>query len=221
VPFFIAFGEIPAVEGWTSAEVLLVVGYFTALKGFFGAMFFPSLLELATRIREGTLDFLLTKPAGALFLVSTSRFEMWRLLECAGGLGLMIWAFAALGRWPAPGGVALGAVLIVASAAALYSLCVLVGAAAFFALRLENLPYVFSSVLDFGRWPVQIFTGAARLIFTFVIPLGLVTTYPVAAVLGRVSLPTAGAALAGAAALFGLAYLAFSRALGRYTSASS
>jgi len=37
-------------------------------------------------IRKGTLDFLLLKPIDAQFLVSTSRFELWKATESGASL---------------------------------------------------------------------------------------------------------------------------------------
>jgi ABC-2 type transport system permease protein len=221
IPLLVAFGERPTVAGWTYPQVLLVVGWFITLKGFFSAMFFPSLLELATKIRDGSLDFLLTKPADALFLLSTSRFEFWRLIDALVGSFFMGWALWMMGGLPSIGWVALGCLLFFASFIALYSITVLVGSLAFFAVRLEGLPHVFNSVLDFARWPVTIFQGAVRVFFTWVLPLAVLTTYPAMALSGRLELLTALEAILFSMVLFFFARFAFSQAVGRYTSASS
>ncbi|MSP15345.1 MAG: ABC transporter permease, partial [Myxococcales bacterium] len=67
----------------------------------------------------------------------------------------------------------------------------------------------------------QVFRGAWRVLFTFVIPLGLMTTYPAMAILGK--LEARSALFAGAASLaFAVtARAVFQRAISRYTSASS
>jgi ABC-2 type transport system permease protein len=205
IPLLVAFGERPTVAGWTYPEVLLVVGWFIVLKGFFSAMFFPSLLELAD----------------ALFLLSTSRFELWRLIDSLVGFVFMGWALWLMGGLPSVGWVSLGALLFFVSIVSLYAITVLVGSLAFFAVRLEGLPHVFNSVLDFARWPVSIFQGVVRVFFSWVLPLALLTTYPVMALSGRLDLVTAIEAIIFAAGLFLVARFAFSRAVGRYTSASS
>ena len=68
---------------------------------------------------------------------------------------------------------------------------------------------------------IQIFRGALRFVFTFVIPIALMTTYPAEAILGRLSLSTAGLAVLGAMSFALAGRLVFTRAIGRYTSASS
>jgi ABC-2 type transport system permease protein len=58
-------------------------------------------------------------------------------------------------------------------------------------------------------------------LFTFVIPLALMTTYPALALLGRLDAATALAALGGALAFMAAARLVWKRAIGHYRSASS
>ena len=97
----------------------------------------------------------------------------------------------------------------------------LVVSAAFWVVRLDNLTYLFNSLLDFARWPVSVFKGAIRVVFTFVIPLALMTTYPAEALLGRIEARTAALSIAGAVAFALASRLLWTRAIGRYTSASS
>src|SRR6185295_5753539 len=101
------------------------------------------------------------------------------------------------------------------------SIWILVVCTAFWVVRLDNLGYLLSSIFDAARWPLDVFRGAWRLIFTFVIPLGLMTTYPAQAILGTLSARTALLALGGAILFAAAARAVWLRAIGHYTSASS
>jgi len=74
---------------------------------------------------------------------------------------------------------------------------------------------------DVGRWPISVFKGALRMVFTFVFPVALMTTYPALALLGRMDAQTAMLALLGGLAFAAVARRVWKRALGMYTSASS
>ena len=50
--------------------------------------------------------------------------------------------------------------------------------AAFYVVKIDNLTNLFNSIFDAARWPVQVFRGVLRWIFTFLIPLALMTTLP-------------------------------------------
>jgi ABC-2 type transport system permease protein len=103
----------------------------------------------------------------------------------------------------------------------LYSLWILVISASFYVIRIDNLAYLFTAVFDAARWPVQVFRGVWRFLFTFVVPLALMTTYPAMAILGTLELEVALLSLGGALVFAALARALWRRAIGSYTSASS
>jgi ABC-2 type transport system permease protein len=92
---------------------------------------------------------------------------------------------------------------------------------AFFAVRVDNLLYLFQSVFDVARWPSTIFRGFLAVLFTYVLPLALMTTYPALALLGRLRLGTALGGLAGTVAFAAFARVVWSLSIRKYTSASS
>lgn len=221
VPLWVAFHARPSVEGWTFGGVLVVVGWFTLLKSVLEGAVNPSLVQVVDQIRQGTLDFVLIKPADAQFLVSTARFEPWRVIDSIGGFVILGWALALERRAPSPTNLATAVVLFAAATAVLYSLWILVIAAAFYVVRLDNLAYLFNAIFDFARWPVSIFKGGYRFLFTFVIPLAIMTTFPAQALLGTLAPRTAIASLAGSFVFALAARTVWNRAIARYTSASS
>jgi ABC-2 type transport system permease protein len=181
----------------------------------------PSLVEVVDKIRTGEFDYILLKPADAQFLVATARISPWRIVDVAGGLGLVVTAFAMLGRPPSPAAIGLAIAMLLAAMLILYSMWILIVAACFWVVRLDNLTYLFSAVFDAARWPVQVFRGFWRALFTVVIPLAVMTTYPAMAILGTLELRTAGLALAGAMAFAVASRMLWRAAIGAYTSASS
>ncbi|HTT71590.1 MAG TPA: ABC-2 family transporter protein [Anaeromyxobacteraceae bacterium] len=221
VPLLVVYGHRPAVAGWSFDEALVVMGWFTLMKGILEGAVNPSLTSVVEHIRKGTLDFVLLKPADAQFLVSTAKFEPWRAVDLAAGLALFGVAFHRMGRWPALPDVVKGFVLLACAAVALYSIWILVIAAAFYVVKVDNLSFLFSSIFDAARWPSTVFRGAWRLIFTFVVPLALMTTYPALALLGRLDLLTTALSVLGAALFATFARLVWLRSIGHYTSASS
>ncbi len=221
VPLYVAFRATSSIGGWTYESALVVVGWFTLLKGLLDGAVNPSLTAVVDQIRTGTLDFVLIKPADAQFLVSTARFEPWKIIDVVAALGIEAWAFIALGRWPAPSGVLLAFGLLAVAVVVLYSVWILVIAAAFWVVRLDNLAYLFNSLFDFARWPVTIFRGIYRLVFTFVIPLAVMTTYPAQALLGTLTRATTASSLLGSLVFIVAARLVWTRAISHYTSASS
>ena len=221
VPLLVVFGKRQGVAGWTFDEALVVMGWFTVVKGILEGAVNPSLTTVVDHIRKGTLDFVLLKPADAQFLVSTARFEPWRIVDAVGGVAIFAVAFRRMGRWPDPGGIGAALLLLACAVLILYSLWIVVVAAAFYVVKVDNLSFLFLSIYDAARWPVSVFRGALRLVFTFVVPIAIMTTFPALALLGRLGPGRALQAAAGAIAFAALARVVWVRSIGRYTSASS
>jgi ABC-2 type transport system permease protein len=221
VPILVVFDHRSTVAGWSYEEALVVLGWFSLVKGILEGAVNPSLTTVVEHIRKGTLDFVLLKPADAQFLVSTARFKPARLADIAGAIAIFAVAFHRLGRAPHPADVAAGVAMLAVAALTLYSLWILVISAAFYVIRVDNLSYLFSSIFDAARWPATVFSGFWRILFTFVVPLALMTTFPALALLGRLDLTTALAAFGGALVFAAFSRVVWTRSIGHYTSASS
>jgi ABC-2 type transport system permease protein len=225
VPLVVVFSQRDQIKGWTWPEALVVLGWFSLLKAVLEGSVSPSLTAVVEGVRTGALDFVLLKPADAQFLVSTARFEPWKVVDMLGALGILAFAFHRLGRWPSLADLGLAAALLLVAVLILYSLWILVVSASFWVVRVDNLSYLFQSIFDAGRWPIDVFggfwRGALRLVFTVVFPLALMTTYPALALLGRLTPGTIAAVVAGGIAFAAVSRVVWLRAIRFYTSASS
>jgi ABC-2 type transport system permease protein len=221
VPLLVVFGTRSSVAGWTFAEMLVVLGWFVALKGVLEGTLSPSLMQVVEHVRKGTLDFVLLKPADAQLLVSLAKIEPWRVVDLAGAALIFAYAFREIGHHPTLAQGLLAAALLCAAVLVLYSIAILVVSIAFIAVRVDNLLYLFQSVFDVARWPSSVFRGTLAIIFTYVLPLALMTTYPALALLGKLTPRTAVSALLGSIAFAGVARLIWIASIRRYTSASS
>jgi ABC-2 type transport system permease protein len=219
LPLFVLFTQRPAVAGWTYPEALFVVAFFTILKGVLEGAIQPALTHVVEHVRKGTLDFLLLKPADAQFLVSTARFDPWKGVNILAGAGIFAWALPRVEHRPTALEFASMLLLLVAAISILYSLWIAVVALSFVFVKVDNLSYLFSTMYDAARWPASVFRGVLAIVFTFVIPLALMTTYPALAVLGRLDTKLFVFALAFATCFAWGSRRAWRAAIGRYTSA--
>src|SRR5512144_539685 len=85
VPLLVVFEHRQGVAGWSFAEALVVIGWFTLMRGVLEGAVNPSLAAVVEHIRKGTLDFVLLKPADSQFLVSTQKFQPWRVVDAIAG----------------------------------------------------------------------------------------------------------------------------------------
>jgi ABC-2 type transport system permease protein len=209
------------LAGWRPAELLALWGVFHVLTGLIGAVVLPSLQRLIEEVRDGGLDFVLTKPEDAQLLASVRRVEVWRLLDVALGLVFLGVGIVQLGGRVGPGQVVAFVVALAAGAAIAYSCCLAMATLAFWSPRVENALILFLSFWETGRWPVAIYPGWLRGLLTFLVPVALATTVPVEALTGRLD----GGGLVGAVGLAAALLLGTRRlwqvGLRRYAGASA
>jgi ABC-2 type transport system permease protein len=219
VPLYVVFRLRENIAGWTFGEALMVMGWFTFLEGVLEGVINPSLMSVVEHIRKGTLDFVLVKPADAQFLVSTGRVQPWRAVNVVTALPIFAYGFHLLKRTPSAAGLATSFVAGVAAVTILYSIWMITVSTAFYFVRIDNLSQLFNAVFDAARWPVSVFHGFMRAVFTFVIPLALMTTYPAQALLDKLPATTLAASVGAAAIAFALSRFVWRRSIAKYTSA--
>jgi ABC-2 type transport system permease protein len=150
-----------------------------------------------------------------------AAFEPWALLQVLSGVGLAVVATVELQLHPGLTELATLALMLGCGIVAFYAIGILMLAAGFWALALENLTYVMETLLEFAHWPVSVFRGPLKLMFTFVVPFAVMTSYPAQSLMAGVGSSERIGALVTALALAGVARVAWTRALRGYTSASS
>jgi ABC-2 type transport system permease protein len=221
LPLIVVYRGRTTVAGWDASSAQIVMAYFIAVHAVIEGMISPSLVDLVERIRNGAFDYVLLKPVDAQVMISASRYEPWKVFDLAAAIALVIYAFTRLGTSPTPAHLALGVVLFGTGVIATYALWILCAAASFWVVRLDNLMFLLSSIFDVARWPIQVFPRAWRFVFTFVIPVAVMTTYPAMALLGKLDARAVLATLGGSLGLLAISRAVWRTAIRSYTSASS
>jgi ABC-2 type transport system permease protein len=217
----LVFANTDSLRGWSAGELLVVMGVYVLVGGVIRSVVQPNMQLLMTDVQEGTLDFVLTKPADGQLLVSVRRVELWQGVDVLVGGALIVVAAARL-----PGSVSPPAALAFAAALALglvaiYCCWLLLAMLSFWITYVDPIVELFQGVYQAGRWPISVYPGWLRVGFTVLVPLAFAVTVPAAALTER----PAGWLLAGSAAFTGalaaVTRWAWRRALRRYSGASA
>jgi len=217
----LVFSHTTSLRGWTRPELLAVMGVHILMGGLIGVSIQPNMSRLMEDVRQGTLDYALTKPEDAQVLVSVREVRIWKVVDVLIGAILLVVAMAQLqrgvGLWDASG----FAVALVLGGLIIYSFWLALACLAFWVVRIWETVELFEGVYQAGRWPVGIYPGWLRMGLTFLVPLAFAITVPARAITSRLD----GRALL-AAAIFTAVILALARwlwtvGLHRYSGASA
>ena len=220
-PVLLVYHHTQNIDGWSYPQALLVVAFHLAMRGLVYGLIEPNLRQLVAQVRDGTLDFVLLKPADAQLMVSISRIVPGRLVDLLSAALVMIWSLVQLGHTPTAMQITGAALCFLAGATVLYSLWLLAASTVFWWVRVDSLSHLLSSLLDAGQWPGVIYRGWVKVVLTFVLPIIVITTHPAMALLGWLDLQGALWS-AGAAVIFaGVSRAVWLYAVAHYTSASS
>jgi ABC-2 type transport system permease protein len=217
----VVFSHTDTLGGWRPDEIVALLGVYFLVSGAIRMVIQPSMERLIEGVHEGTLDFTLTKPEDAQFLVSIQRVEIWNITDIILGFGVLAVALVRLGAKVGVGEAAGFAAALAAGGVIVYSFWLMLATLSFWFVRVENMLEIFSSMYEAGRWPVGFYPRWLRFMLTFLIPIAFATTVPAQALAGRLTWQTLVGAYVMAALLLVVSRAFWRVGVRRYSSASS
>jgi len=217
----LVFGNTDSLHGWTAGELLVVMGVYVLVGGLIKMIVQPNMQQLMEDIQQGTLDFVLTKPADGQLLVSLRRVQLWQGVDIVvGGVLIVIATVRLPGTVPALA-VAAFVLALALGSVAIYCFWLLLSTVAFWVTRLDPIVELFDGMYQAGRWPVSIYPGWLRVGFTILVPLAFAVTVPASALAGHGSGWLVLGSIGFTAALAAVTRVVWRLALRRYSGASS
>ncbi|EFE69239.1 integral membrane transport protein [Streptomyces viridosporus ATCC 14672] len=198
VAILLMFSQVDALGGWTLPEVAFLYGLSVTAFGT-AQLALGSMASLGGRVRDGSFDTLLVRPAPVLAQVAADRFALRRLGRGVQGAAVLGWALVAVDVDWTVAKALLIPVTLVSGAVIFGSLFVAGGAFQFLAQDAAEVQNAFTyGGTTLLQYPPTVFGRDLVRGVTFVLPLAFVNWVPAAHVLGRpypLGLP-AGAAFA-------------------------
>jgi ABC-2 type transport system permease protein len=198
----LVFGQTSNLGGWSQSELLAVMGVHILMGGVINTAIQPNMERLMTDVREGTLDFILTKPEDAQVMISVREFRIWQAVDIVVGAIVLAVAVVQLGTAVGVGSALVFAGTLFLGAVMIYCFWLVVTTAAFWVIRMDELHELFEGLYQSGRWPVTIYPGWLRVSLTFLVPIGFAVTVPAEALTSRLTVETLALAAAFALGLF-------------------
>jgi len=217
----VIFSHTEQLGGWQPAELIALLGVFFLMSGLIGALVQPSMQRFMEDVRQGTLDFTLTKPEDSQVLVSISEVRIWKLLDVIQGLALIALALVEIGMKTGLAHAAGFALTLTAGSAIVYSFWLVLATFSFWFIKTENILVIFQAVYSAGKYPVAIYPRWLKMAMTFLVPVAFAVTVPSEALVGRLSTEGLWGAVAMAMVMVVVARLFWLWGVRHYSGASA
>lgn len=215
----ILFTKTNALAGYNLFQVLLFYFTFNLLDSA-TQMLFREVYRFRSYIVSGNFDMMLVKPVNVLF---RSLFGWTDILDLI-TLGPMIVIIAyTLTRISGVtiAGIAVYILLIINSLVIAASFHIFVLALAVITTEIDHAIMIYRDVIGMGKVPIDIYKEPLRSLITYVIPVGIMMSFPVKSILGLLSPALIIVTVIISLSLLILSIRFWNFALKKYTSASS
>lgn len=215
---FFLFSQVKNIVGFNKNETFLFLTSFIFL-GSLGQMCFREAYRFRSRLVSGEFDFDLARPIHPLFKNLAGGFDFLDLFTMPIIIYILVKTIA-LSNFTL---LNLGTYILLLTNAFLILMAIHVFVMGFgiITTEVDNAIMVYRDIETMGRFPVDIYKEPLRQILTFVIPVGLMFTFPVRALLGLLSWQAITISLFIGILFVYLSFCFWNFAVKRYSSASS
>jgi ABC-2 type transport system permease protein len=210
------------IGSWTKWQVVMLIGGSHFIQQIYQAFFLINCTNLSELVRTGKLDFLILLPVNTRFVVSLRQVDLGAFVNATLALGVIAFAARQLHLTPSIFQIIGFFVLCLAGIIIHYSLMFLLATISFYTVRAQGIVWGYYNLFNIARMPDEAFRGGFRIIFTFAIPMLLVSNVPVRVIAGLATSPQQILLLLGMTLVcFTVSELGWRASLRHYTSASS
>ncbi len=218
--FEVLFLHVNDLAGWDKAEMLTFLAFYYFIQSI-GNVFYRESFEIFNeKLRYGYLDQSLTKPTSLQLLTFFYDIRFDHLVDffLTGLLFFYIGIQTNL-TLNVPF-VFFGLALALFGNLLFYGLLLCVASVLFYVDRMDGVGSFMWHLSQIARYPRQIYTGFAKVLFQFIFPIALLTSIPAEVALGQGSFKLIGFFLGISILFFGIGNLLFWLGLQKYHSAS-
>jgi len=218
----VVYSQTNSVGTWSKWEMVMLVGASNFIQQIFQAIFLTNCTGLSELVRTGKMDFLLALPVNTRFIISLRVVDLGGFINALFGLCVLVFAAHKAQVHPTLVQLCGFGVLCVVGILIHYSLMFILATISFWTVRAQGIVWGYYNLFNIARMPDEAFKGAFKAVFTFALPVLLVSNVPVRVLADKINSPWAWMLLLGVGAVWACVSEWFWHlSLRRYTSASS
>jgi ABC-2 type transport system permease protein len=174
----VVFNNIPRLAGWDLPELVFIYG-FALLAVSPLQIVFDNIWMLRWQVQNGDFIKYYFRPLNMMFYFISERVDLKGFAQLLMGIVLVVWSSLALHLvWTVPRLLGLVALLLCGSLV-MVGLMVMAASTAFWIVNSFSILALINRFREYARYPLSIFDGVFRFLFTTLIPIGFIAFYPV------------------------------------------
>ncbi len=218
--FIIAiFNYTDRFAGYDKNEMILFYLTFNLLDTLAQA-FFRGIYIFKNDVRTGNFDFLISKPINSLFYSLSRMVDILDIVLIV-PLAILIAYYADLAQILTLSNLLFYLMFIVLGLLVAIGFHIISASFVILFIESESFIWLYRDLLAIGRFPPEAFSSIIQVIFTYVIPIFIITAFPAKALLGMLDFETVIFTLVYVFGFFTLSILIWNKSLKHYSSASS
>jgi ABC-2 type transport system permease protein len=174
----VIFSNVDQIGDWSKWQMVLLVGTHQIISQIFQGFFFTNLVNLPELVRTGKLDFILLQPVDGQFATSVRQFGMDSIVNALVGVGIVTYSLHRLHVVPGASQIILYLATMLLGVTIHYSILFSLGTASFWITRSQGLVWGYYNLIGLARYPDAVFKGVVKFVFSWLIPVIVVTNVP-------------------------------------------
>jgi ABC-2 type transport system permease protein len=175
----VVFSQTQSIGTWSVWQVVLLTGASNFIQQIYQAFFLVNCTNLSELVRTGKMDFLLMLPINTRFVVSTRQVDISSFANAAFAACVMGYAAHRLHLHPTFLEIFGFAALCLVGLLIHYSLMFMLASVSFWTVRAQGIVWGYYNLFNIARMPDEAFRGTFKVVFTFALPVLLVSNVPV------------------------------------------
>lgn len=184
------YSQVDSIGGWSTGEMIIFIGTFSLINALNMMIFFFGTNDIPNKIKNGDLDHYLTKPVNPLLRLTFESVDPGSVPLVLGSILLILYGVKQLNVRVTLPRFAAYFIFVLLMTLLWYDLQLIVRTIPFFTISANNIARMGDTFLELCmKIPGNLFRGIYKILFYFIVPYGIMATFPTELIAGNLTLP--------------------------------
>ncbi len=182
------YSQVDSIGGWSRGEMIIFIGTFSLINALNMLVFFFGTYDIGNKIKNGNLDHYLTKPVNPLLRLTFESVDPGSIPLVIASILIIIYGINSLDLKVSLVRATAYIVFVALMTLLWYDLQIIFRTIPFFTVSANNIARMSDTILELClKIPGTVFQGVYKFLFYFVLPYGIMATFPTEMITGKLT----------------------------------